>query len=77
MCSEKLELVWQDMLYNQKFFVDNSSAFKREIIYLPPYIERSYQNIVNDFFNPDNFLKICGYTFFKSYEMQLELMNYC
>jgi hypothetical protein len=70
MCEEKLELVWQDMLYNQKLFVDNS-IYKKEILYLPPFIERNYQNIVKDFFNSDSFLKICGYTFFKCFEMQL------
>jgi hypothetical protein len=76
MCSEKLELVWQDMLYNQKFFTDNTT-YKKDVLYLPPYIERSYQAIVKDFNNPDSFLKVCSFTFFKCYEMQLELMNYC
>jgi hypothetical protein len=73
---EMLELVWQDMLYNQRFFVEGALKF-RETAYLPPFIERSYPQLLKDFNNPDCFLRVCGFAFFRCFEMQLELMNYC
>lgn len=64
---EVLELLWQDMIFNQRFYTNSSAV----VLMLPPFIEHSYAKIVKDFFASGAFLKICAFCFLKSYELDL------
>ena len=60
---ELMELLWLDMVFYQKLFTNPSAS----ITMLPPYIDPSFSKISQQFFSPSTFLKICSFSFLKSY----------
>jgi hypothetical protein len=70
---EVLELLWQDMIFNQRHYTNASST----TLMTPPFIDNNYPKISKDFFASASFLKICSFCFLRSYELDLELMSYC
>jgi hypothetical protein len=73
---EVLDLLWQDILFNQKHF-NNGGLSSGEFLLLPPFIENNYSQITKNFFSSNSFLKICSFCFLRSFELDLELMSYC